>query len=155
MKTIVFLLIAVSAFAVDTGTDVDICSAAPDYTGDYITNWAGFWNPNNECWALIRFDIDAFEDDAVISLVLYHQEPGRTYSVYEIIEDWDSGVTWNTQPDTGDKVGELKTAISIVYKVKVPRITEYGWMIKNDLGETPPIDIWSFESNWPPELNVL
>ena len=149
------VLIAVSVFAVDTGTDNEVCSAAPDLVLDYITNYAGFWNPDNECRALIRFDVDASEDDAVISFVLYHNEPGNTFSVYEITEDWGSDVTWNTQPDTGNKVGEFDSGTAILFKVKVPRITEYGWMIKNDEVETPPVDIWSFESNWPPELKVL
>lgn len=146
------VLIAISAFAIDTGIDNEICSAAPDLVLDYASNYAGFWNPNNECLTLIRFD-DERLTVATIVLTVYRRYPGNTYQLYEIIEAWDSYVTWNTQPDTGDNVGSFTILPNAVrYEIDVDEIPEYGWMVINDEGETPPVEIWSFESRYPPRL---
>jgi hypothetical protein len=136
------LLAATSAFGiVDNGMDIDICSASPDSVLDYESNYAGFWNPDNEYEALFVFDIKRSDSPAEITFTLFRQEPGRVFSVYEIVENWDSDVTWNTQPDNGLFINTFITAVSIKYTVDAPRIKEYGWMVKNDLGKTPPCEI--------------
>lgn len=160
MRRVIFLtlmVVAVSAGGISTGMDNEICSAAPNYyQGDSASNYAGYWTyPTNECRKLLWFDVDPTIERGYITLTLYRRTEGNTYSFYEITEEWGPYVTWATQPTIGKKVGEFVITEDAEYVIEVPHVFDYGWMIKNDLGETPPCEIFSFESDTPPKLDFI
>lgn len=164
----IMLVIGVAAFItsattgqcdtiVDDGIDLYIISYVPNRPFDGKATIICELSPFDESvlvYTLIRFDTPAVEEPAVIYLCVHPGEGGK-FDLHEITEPWDDTVTWNTRPETGDYVGSFFASRIGWISVDLPRVPEYGWIVKPNDEKGYSCWIWAFESEYRPYLEIV
>jgi hypothetical protein len=158
MKILLILLIAVTAVAMDN----EINSNAPDWMFDGCDMYCGYhglvsWN---ESRYLLQIDEGTAQPVKLWFYVfaIYPASPDTSkLEFYPIAELWQGNVTWNTQPEIGEKLASksfgalIENGWNYIYLSKMP---PYGIEIK--VKNNPMGLLWlkSQESDYAPYYEI-